>query len=201
MAEFLKHVGKYGEKPCVVLYREVPDQTDNCLIVLTQSLKDEMHDTLMNVVQSPEAQRENNLSEVLHRRQFPDNSNMLSALHYGKLIQKVPVAQVNLTPTPAQAVPLADVNAEIRKLEGGYTPPKTDDSHLKEPTGPQAAPVEPTEDGDPKALAESLMVQADLMLEDAAAMKKEASSKKRQAQKMLKSLETQEEKKDSEKEA
>ena len=119
----LKHVGKYGEKPCVVVFREVPNEPENCLIVETTSLDDQKHDDLMNVVQSLEAQESNEVSEVLSRRQFTDGSNMLNDLHFTKKLIKVASDLVFLTPTPTDKVALSDVNKEISKLETGSNPP------------------------------------------------------------------------------
>ena len=90
----MKHVGTYGGKPCVVVFREVPNETDQCLIVESSSLEDVKHDDLMNVVQSLESQQGKDLSEVLARRQFTDGSNMLNDLHFTKKIIKVPVNMV-----------------------------------------------------------------------------------------------------------
>jgi len=100
MAQLMKHVGKFGEKPCIVVFRELPGEQDNCLIVQTDNLESRQHDDLMNVIQSSEAQQANDISEVLFRRQFTDGSNMLNTLHYGKKLQKVPVGLVQLTPAP-----------------------------------------------------------------------------------------------------
>ena len=50
MAEVMKHVGKFGNKPCVVVFRQVPNEPNNCLIVESGSLPDGKHDELMNVV-------------------------------------------------------------------------------------------------------------------------------------------------------
>jgi len=129
MPQLTKHVGKYGEKPCLVVFRELPGEADYCLIVQTDTLDSRQHDDLMNVVVSAEAQESNDISQVLHRRQFTDGSNMLTGLHYSKKLQKVPVSHVSLTPLPNQSLPLADVNREIKKLEGGYTPPKPEESN------------------------------------------------------------------------
>mgnify|MGYP006872172135 CR=1 FL=1 len=117
MANIMKHVGTHGQKPCVVVFREVPNEPDNCLIVETGTLEDQKHDDLMNVVQSLEAQESNNVSEVLSRRTFTDGSNMLNDLHFSKKLIKVAVGNVNLTPTPADSISLAEVNAEINKIE------------------------------------------------------------------------------------
>ena len=121
MANVMKHVGRYGEKPCVIIFREVPNEPENCLVVQTSQLTDQYHDNLMEVIQSPEGQQANEISQVLSRRQFADGENMLNALHFAKKMQKVPVSMVTLTPTPAQSVPLQDVNAELRKIENNAT--------------------------------------------------------------------------------
>jgi len=164
MPQITKHTGEYGSKPCVVVFRELPQEPENALIVLTSSLDERQHDDLMNVVQSAEAQEANDISMVLNRRQFTDGSNMLNGLHHMKKLQKVPVTQVDLTPTPGQKVPLADVNAEIRKLEtnqGNKTVPET----LTENTDTQ--PMAATVQADKAAeQAQGLLVQAQLMKED-----------------------------------
>jgi len=184
MAQLMKHVGKFGEKPCVVVFRELPGEQDNCLIVQTDNLDSRQHDDLMNVVQSAEAQQANDISEVLFRRQFTDGSNMLNTLHYSKKLQKVPVGLVHLTPAPNQALPLEEVNAEIRKLKGGYTPPVNDASHLNDTTTkPVSTETEPTatDEGDVSGIAKTLLAQATLMEEDGERMLAEAEAKKQEA--------------------
>lgn len=180
----MKHVGKVGEKPVVVVFREVPNEPDNALIVETGTLEPDQHDALMNVIQSPEAQESNNVSEVLHRRTFPDGSNMLTALHYSKKITKVPVNLVSLTPTPSQAVALEEVNAEIRKIEAGSNPPlntEVDPATLEtDPTlaAEQSAPVS---SDDPVEVAKGILQQAMLMEEDVKAMQRDIDLKKAEA--------------------
>lgn len=184
MPQLMKHVGKFGEKPCVVVFRELPGEQDYCLIVQTDSLESRQHDDLMNVVQSAEAQQANDISEVLFRRQFTDGSNMLNTLHYSKKLQKVPVGLVHLTPSPNQSMPLDQVNSEIRKLKGGYTPPVNDSSHLNDTTTkPVSKEEEPTatEDGDVSGIAKTLLAQATLMEEDGQRMLAEAEAKKQEA--------------------
>tara|TARA_Y100000389_G_C17358370_1_gene462336 strand:- start:171 stop:815 length:645 start_codon:yes stop_codon:yes gene_type:complete len=181
MADIMKHVGKFGEKPCLVVFREVPNEPENCLIVVTSSLDDAQHDDLMNVVQSAEAQESNNISEVLDRRQFTTGEGMLNTLHYGKKIQKVPVSQVSLTPMPSQSIPLSDVNAEIRKIEGGYTPSKNEVDPANIDQGAQATTI-PTPEGDSdEDIAVGLIAQADLMEEDGNRLLVEADVKREQA--------------------
>tara|TARA_Y100000768_G_scaffold94197_1_gene68263 strand:+ start:41075 stop:41650 length:576 start_codon:yes stop_codon:yes gene_type:complete len=183
MAELMKHVGSYGEKPCVVVFREVPNEPDNCLIVESASLEDSKHDDLMNIVASLEAQESNNVSEVLSRRQFSDGTNILNDLHFSKKLIKVPVDMVFLTPTPSQKISLQEVNAEINKLETGSNPPlnvDVDPDTLQTPN-----PVEVT--GDASA-AEGLLVQAEMIEQDAKQLMEDAESKKAEAYKLDPSL-------------
>ena len=183
MAEIMKHVGSYGEKPCVVVFREVPNEPENCLIVESASLEDSKHDDLMNMVASLEAQESNNVSEVLSRRQFSDGTNMLNDLHFSKKLIKVPVDMVFLTPTPSQKISLQEVNAEINKLETGSNPPlnvDVDPETLQTPN-----PVEVT--GDASA-AEGLLVQAEMIERDAKQLMEDAENKKAEAYKLDPSL-------------
>jgi len=183
MAEIMKHVGSYGEKPCVVVFREVPNEPENCLIVESASLEDSKHDDLMNMVASLEAQESNNVSEVLSRRQFSDGTNMLNDLHFSKKLIKVPVDMVFLTPTPSQKISLQEVNAEINKLETGSNPPlnvDVDPETLQTPN-----PVEVT--GDASA-AEGLLVQAEMIEQDAKQLMEDAENKKAEAYKLDPSL-------------
>lgn len=179
----LKHVGKYGEKPCVVLFRELPGEPENCLIIQTGTLEPQHHDDLMVAVQSAEAQQSNDISQVLHRKTFTDGSNMLNYLHFNKKLQKVPVAHVSLTPTPAQSIPLSDVNAEIRKIEGGYVPPKTDPSHLQKESAEAPAATQVAE-GEAEDVAVNLLRQAELMEGDAKALLADAEAKRAEAYKL-----------------
>jgi len=188
MAQLMKHVGKFGEKPCVVVFRELPGEQDFCLIVQTENLEGRQHDDLMSVVQSLEAQASNDISEVLFRRQFTDGTNMLNTLHFSKKLQKVAVGLVQLTPTPSQSLPLGEVNLEIRKLKGGYTPPVNDASHLNNDTTKTVASNDSSDlspasadDESVASIAKNLLTQATLMEDDATALLKDAETKKQEA--------------------
>ena len=76
MADMTKHVGVYGEKPCVVVFRTLPDDEQNALVILSDSLEGQFHDDIMSVVDSQEAQESNNISEVFFRRRLTDGENM-----------------------------------------------------------------------------------------------------------------------------
>lgn len=223
MADLVKHVGQYGQKKCVVVFREVPNETDQCLIVMSDTLEGRMHDELMDVITGPEAQSAKDLADVLNRRQFSDGSNMLTQLHYAKRLTKVATNMVDMTPLPGQRVGLAQLNEELRKIEGGYVPPTNDlsnESALLESArnkpwsertaeeaaaynrsqtrnatdvaseaakddgvslnigedapAPAQAPVEPS-------AAQGLLIQAQMMKEDAQRLLAEAEAKEQQA--------------------
>lgn len=206
MATPMKHVGKVGEKPCVVLYREVPGEPESALVVQTNNLPDAMHDALMNVVQSPEAQEANDVADVLDRRQFNDGSNMLQQLHFDKRIEKVQVALVSLTPTPQDSILLSEVNAEIRKIQNNSNPPlKTDPvqpaaNALNETVvNPVVAESDPTlaqsitpvvaSESSEAQIAVNLIQQAALLEEDAQALLRDADAKKQEAYRLNPELE------------
>ena len=190
----LKHVGKVGSKPCVVLYREVPNDPEFCLVVETQGLDYVQHDALMNVVQSPEAQESNEISEVLFRRQFPDGSNMLNSLHFNRKINKVAVSLVTLTPNPNVDVPLVDVLKELKKIKNGSNPPtkiEADPSALTESTVVETQLISTQTDQEVITedqpvvgnddMASQLLFHANLLEEDAKILLAQAEEKRQQA--------------------
>ena len=193
-----KHLGMMGEKGCVVVFREVPGEPDQCLVVSATALEGRSHDELMQVVESTEGQEANNLAEVLDRRTFSDGSNILATLHYTQKLEKVPTINVDLTPLPNQRVNLAEVNEQINKIAAGEPLMATDPSHLRNLDKPlidatigdveaaqkaQSQPISVEPDA-----AEGLVVQANLMKEDAQSMIAEADAKLAQAYKLNPSL-------------
>ena len=186
MSTIMKHVGAFGNRPCVVIFREVPNEPENCLIVETGSLDTQIHDDLMMHIQSAEAQESNDISQVLARKQFSDGTNALNGLHFQKLIKKVPVSQVALIPIPGQSIQLADVNAEIRKIESRSDNTNTDPERLATAETATNVPVpEPVEllpaDADIPSVAQGLLTQGQLMMDDAKALMADAEAKLNEA--------------------
>ena len=192
MAEIMKHVGAFGNRPCVVLFREVPEEPENCLIVETGLLNPQMHDDLMMHVQSSEAQEAHDISQVLARKQFSDGTNALNGLHFQKLIKKVPVSQVALTPMPGQSIQLSEVNAEIRKIDARSENHNTSPDRLAsamegETDKPETRVTTENVEGTPAnesveapaepSVAQSLLTQGQLMMDDAKAMMADAEAK------------------------
>ena len=178
MAEMTKHVGLYGDKPCVVVFRELPEEDDQALIVISDSLEGQFHDDIMSVVDSPEGQESNNVSEVFFRRRLTVGAIMLEALHSRGKLTKVPTNMVKLTPAPNQSVDLTEVNAELKKIETGSNPPLVTEA----PAENLSQGDVPTEEvASENQIAQNLLSQASLLREDAKVLLGDADSKEAEA--------------------
>jgi len=179
----MKHVGQYGGNPCVVVFREIPNEPENCLIVVSSTLDDRDHDDLMETVSSAEAQASGDISQVMARRQMTNGEQLLNFLHFNKKLQKVPVSMVTLNPTPSQSVSLAEVNAEIKKITNDPVAPVTDPTHLREdnPATSQVNPSEAPDEVPAENPAQGLLLQADLMEQDAENLLAESKAKRQEA--------------------
>lgn len=116
----IKHVGRIAStgRKCIVVYRTLPGDAFNALIIPTENLSESYHDALINLVDSTSAQTSNELSEVLARALFPDGSTMLPSLHVKGLLNKVPTDQILMTPNPSQSILLSELNQIIAEQLG-----------------------------------------------------------------------------------
>lgn len=121
----LKHVGQLvnTQRRCIVVFREVPDDIENCLVVDTDALPDWMHDDIIKAVESAPAQAESDFYEYAQRTVFTDGSAMLTKLHTARLLQKQPTTNVSMTPNRESSILLSDLNALIRQQQNGGKPP------------------------------------------------------------------------------
>lgn len=189
MPAFTKHVGrnKLGTR-LVVVFREIPDDENHCLIVETDSLPDMYHEQLLREVDSRDAQDTTNLYEILERRNFGDGGQMLNTLHERGFIKKLKVVDVEMMPMPNRPVSLSLVNEQIKNgtmaAETGetapvVTPPSDTGISVDTDAGLVDVPVVPvtvgiTSDEEKLAAGESKLLQARLMEEDAKKLRKEA---------------------------
>ena len=176
MARFLKHVGKnqHGSR-VVIVFRELPDDEEHCLIVQSDRLTDMYHDNLMRAVESNAAQDTVDLYEVLARSHFGDGGQILNTLHERGLLQKYSVDDINVEPVPNRTAPLRLINEQIRN---GNAPeaPATEENEVKVDS-PVVIDTQPIDTGSPeqqKSLAESKLLQARLMEEDAKKLREDA---------------------------
>ena len=115
--QILKHVGQITntQRRCVVVFREVPDEPENCLIVDTDAPQDWMHDDVINAVESPGAQASPNFYEYAQRSMFTDGFNMLQTMNARNLLQKVRTDNIMMTPNQTSQVKLNELNDIIRE--------------------------------------------------------------------------------------
>lgn len=120
MAQNIKHIGriKATGRKCLVVFRTLPNDAFNCLVVTTENLDASYHDALITLVESNAAQAANEFSEVLARAVFPDGTTMLPCLHLKGLLTKVPTDAVEMTPNTQYSVSLAELNQMIAEQKG-----------------------------------------------------------------------------------
>jgi hypothetical protein len=145
MAE-LKHVGRVAttKKKCIIVYRTLPGDAHNCLIVPTENLPDAYHDALINLVESNAGQTAYEFAEVMSRSTFPDGSTMLAALHaQGRLI-KVGTSDIEMTPTNSNSIILSELNQIIAEQRGVAVDELSLKSNTPDAKQAQTAPVAET---------------------------------------------------------
>jgi hypothetical protein len=116
----MKHTGKMKNNSArlVIIYRTVPNEPNNCLVVGPQGLGDSYHDSLMSLLENDSAQQANELADILAVRKFPDGNVMLGYLHSNGHIKKVPTNMVIMTPDSQTQIPLDELNLLIAEQKG-----------------------------------------------------------------------------------
>lgn len=116
----MKHVGKMKNNSArvAVVYRTLPGESSNCLVVGTNGLPDAYHDALMSLIESEAGQQANELADILATRRFPDGEVMLGWLHNRGQLKKVPTNLVLMTPNAQTQVPLNELNQIIADQKG-----------------------------------------------------------------------------------
>lgn len=164
-----RHVGVLNNTGTrvVVVFRKIPGDEKFCLVVESDRLPERYHDSLHNIVNSIEGQSTVELSEVLNRHVFSDGQNALQALHYGNYLRRTPVDIVTLYPKPGRSLPLALLNAEVDGKMDQYM----DEYNKQQETEQAQAQVKPA---DVAAIAQGLLIQAELLEADAKQKREEA---------------------------
>lgn len=116
----LKHVGriKSSGRKCLVVFRTLPGDAFNCLVILTENLNPTYHDALISLVESNAAQAAFEFADVLARTVFSDGTTMLPSLHVQGLLHKIPTDQVEMTPNSHSSILLAELNQLIAEQRG-----------------------------------------------------------------------------------
>jgi hypothetical protein len=142
MPQFIKHVGQISStgKKCVVIFREVPGEATNCLVVETESLPQLYHDDIIKAVESDGAQADMDFFNYASRVTFHDGRNMLEGMHLSNWLKKVPTSAVTMLPTKEVSIGLDMLNSQLSSLknEGRTT---SGDINASEPTNSNANPA------------------------------------------------------------
>ena len=178
----LKHVGQMinTQKRCIVVFREIPDEPESCLIVDTDAAPDWMHDDLITAVESNGAQASANFYEYAQRSVFTNGENMLTTLHDQGRLNKQPTSNIAMTPNNTVSINLKELNDLIREESGGSPVVTPDDTQLANASKdvdintiaantPADDPV--IDDGD---LAKNMIAQAESFLAEAESLKAQA---------------------------
>ena len=95
-----KHIGELADQSrakVVIMYRTVPGEPDNCLVVGTKFLPDMYHNSLMKAVESEGGQQADEFADFASRQTFPDGTNMLAMLHNDNYIKKFKTKEIMVT--------------------------------------------------------------------------------------------------------
>ena len=79
------------------MYRTVPGEPNNCLVVGTKFLPDMYHNALMRAVESEGGQEAEEFADFAGRQSFPDGTNMLAILHNDNYIKKFKTNEIMVT--------------------------------------------------------------------------------------------------------
>ena len=175
----LKHVGQLvnTQRRCIVVFREIPDDSAHCLVVDTDALVDWMHDDVINAVESPGGQASTDFYEYAARVLFTDGTSMLNALHAKRLLQKQPTSNVMMTPNREASVRLDELNKLIREANGDKPPVVETKSDYDLPETKTDAPKtkqESTDTLDDGVIAANFLAQADQYEAEAASLREQA---------------------------
>ena len=118
-----KHIGELADgskAKVVILYRTVPGEADNCLVVGTKFLPDMYHNGLMKAVESEGGQSADELADYIGRQTFADGTNMLAMLHNDNYIKKFKTKEIMVTygNTEDGRILLNKLNEMIAKEKG-----------------------------------------------------------------------------------
>lgn len=187
----LKHVAKLSTngRPCIVAYRVIPGDPNNCLVVHTDSLDADQHDTLMKLVESNTGQTAYELAEAMARTQLPDGRNMLETFHLTGKLTVQPTDIVTMVPNNQSSVNLRELNEMIAKEQGVSVEDLALQSNSKqEESTPTTTTIANTEAEVPSEAASDVLTDEDLAAQyrsQADALFKEAKKLREQAEELV----------------
>lgn len=119
MAQFLKHIGRVGDRKVAVVFRQVPGEEHMALVVYTELLNQNIHDPLISTIESDIGQGSKELGDALNRSYTRDGKIILQVLHHEGMMKKVQTSQVLMTPAPNQHIKLSELNNILNEMDKG----------------------------------------------------------------------------------
>jgi hypothetical protein len=204
---FLKHVGKHGDRKVCVLFRQVPGDDHMCLVIYPEVLPAPWHDAIMKVLESEMGQQAEQFADALHRSLLPDGRPILETLHIERMIKKVRTADVVITPRANAKIRLDELNTMLNEMKTGEDAIKrlAENDNARGMVGPevkraaeaaykkgreqawgQTETAQAPADGalSDRAIAENMLAQARKMETEANGLIAEAARMKKEAAKM-----------------
>jgi hypothetical protein len=204
MSNFLKHVGKHGDRKVVILFREVPNEGHMCLVIYPDVLPAPWEDAIMRALESDVGQQAEEFANALHRTLLPDGRVVLETLHRENMIKKVRTADIIVTPRSDSRIKLDELNKMLNEMKQGEeaikrmaqndasrgmvdAPTKrAAEQAFKDGRQPQVARAQASQDGalDDRAIAGNMLAQATRMEAEAKGLIAEAARMKKEAERM-----------------
>jgi hypothetical protein len=204
MSNFLKHVGKQGDRKVVILFKEVPNEDHMCLVIYPDVLPAPWEDAIMRALTSDMGQQADEFANALHRTLLPDGRVVLETLHMEKMIKKIRTADVIVTPRSDSSIRLDELNKMLREMKTGEeaikrmaendaarglvdAPTKrAAEQAYKEGRQQSVARAQAPQDGalDDRAIAGNMLAQATRMEAEAKGLIAEAARMKKEAERM-----------------
>lgn len=116
---FMKHIGRHGDRKVAVLFREVPQEGHMCLVIYPDTLPAPWESAIMKVLESDVGQQSENFADALHRSFLPDGRIILETLHREKMIKKIRTADVVVTPRSDSSIRLDELNKMLNEMKTG----------------------------------------------------------------------------------
>ena len=116
---FIRHVGKMGDRKVAIIFREVPGEPHMCLVTYTETLNQHIHDPLMRCIESEIGQSAKELADALNRTLSSDGRPILTVLHLEGLLKKVNTEQVVVTPNSQTKIKLSELNKVLNEMQQG----------------------------------------------------------------------------------
>ena len=117
----MKHIGIHNNRKVAVMFRQVPNEPEHCLVVYTEALPEDTRMAVNNCVESANGQNSASLADAAANHKTVNGEGLLNTLHVGNFMNKVPASEVFLTPNEATRVSLAEVNKAMGDMQPAPT--------------------------------------------------------------------------------